>query len=108
MHRVVLRPSYCGANDDIRVAVIGEGNKGSHHMSIIKQMSGVRLAALCDVDSKRMAEQVQQRPGVSSPTDPRQILDRRDIDVVVIATPENVFRLRDYVASDHRQTGELK
>ncbi len=78
-----------GANDDIRVAVIGLGNKGSQHAGVLKQMPGVRLAALCDVDPKRLAKEVQECPGVFSATDPRKILDRQDIDVVFIAAPDH-------------------
>ena len=78
-----------GANDDIRVAVLGLGNKGRNHVSVLKKMPGVRLVALCDVDPRRLGEQVEQSPGVFSHTDPRVVLDRRDIYVVVIATPDH-------------------
>lgn len=78
-----------GANDDIRVAVLGLGNKGRDHVRVLKKMSGVRLVALCDVDPRRLGEQVGQSPGVFSHTDPRVILERRDIDAVVIATPDH-------------------
>jgi len=78
-----------GANDDIRTAVIGLGGKGRHHADSIANMAGVRLVALCDVDPNRLAEQVRRHPGVFSHTDPRIVLDRRDIDAVVIATPDH-------------------
>ena len=78
-----------GANDDIRVAVLGLGGKGRQHAGLLKTMPGIRLVALCDVDPKRLGEQVQQCPGVFSNTDPRAILDRKDIDAVVIATPDH-------------------
>ena len=78
-----------GANDDIRAAVIGLGGKGRQHARVLNEMTGVRLAALSDVDPKRLAEQTQRYPDASATTDPRRILDRRDIDVVVIATPDH-------------------
>lgn len=78
-----------GANSDIRVAVIGLGNKGRHHVSVLKRTAGVRLAALCDVDPKRLEEQTRHCPKAFAATDPRKVLDRRDIDVVVIATPDH-------------------
>ncbi len=48
----ILRPwgSVLGANDDIRVAVIGFNGRGSAHVNAFTKMSGVRLVALCDVD----------------------------------------------------------
>lgn len=78
-----------GANDDVRAAVIGLGGKGGQHARVLKEMSGVRLAALCDVDPKRLAKQTQRCPEAFAATDPRRILDRRDIDVMVIATPDH-------------------
>src|SRR5688500_15833009 len=39
-----------GANDDIRVAVIGFNGQGKSHINGFKKMKGVRLVALCDAD----------------------------------------------------------
>jgi hypothetical protein len=41
-----------GANDDIRVAVVGINGRGGSHIGAFNKMDGVRLAALCDVDRK--------------------------------------------------------
>src|SRR6476646_4369944 len=41
-----------GANDDIRVAVVGFGGRGGSHISAFGNMKGVRLAALCDCDQR--------------------------------------------------------
>jgi hypothetical protein len=41
-----------GANDDIRVAVVGINGRGGSHIDEFRKMAGVRLAALCDVDRK--------------------------------------------------------
>ncbi|MCH8219456.1 MAG: Gfo/Idh/MocA family oxidoreductase, partial [Planctomycetes bacterium] len=78
-----------GANDDIRVAIIGLGGKGSSHVKQFSNLPGVRLVALCDVDPQRLAKQVKRVDGAHSQTDPRRILDRQDIDAVVIATPDH-------------------
>lgn len=78
-----------GANDDIRVAVIGLGNKGSQHTRVFREMPGVRVVALCDVDPKRLAKHVETFDSVFHDTDPRRILDRGDVDAVVIATPDH-------------------
>jgi hypothetical protein len=40
-----------GANGDVRVAVIGFKSRGSGHISSLLKIKGVRLVALCDVDS---------------------------------------------------------
>jgi predicted dehydrogenase len=78
-----------GANRDVRLAVIGLGGKGRQHARDFSELPGARLVALCDVDPKRLGEQTKRFDRVFSSTDPRQILDRRDIDAVVIATPDH-------------------
>lgn len=78
-----------GANNDIRVAIIGLGGKGKHHVSQFLKIPDVRIVALCDVDPQRLAKQVQRVDGAYSHTDPRKVLDRQDIDAVVIATPDH-------------------
>jgi hypothetical protein len=87
------RSRILGANDDIRLAIVGLGNKGGSHVNHISKLSGARIAALCDVDPKRLAA---QRAKLAAPAesvfcvdDPRHILDRKDIDAVVIATPNH-------------------
>ena len=78
-----------GANGDVRVAVIGLGGKGRQHARVFAELRGVRLVGLCDVDPKRLAEQVERFEKVTACTDPRRILDRDDVDAVVIATPDH-------------------
>ena len=49
-----------GANDAVRVAVVGLNGKGAHHLQMLRAIPGVRVVALCDVDQavleKRAAE----------------------------------------------------
>ncbi len=82
--------AIAGSNDRIRVAVIGLGNKGPSHVSAFGRIPGVRVAALCDVDPERLGRHVgrldKDNGKVFSTTDCRRILDRSDIDIVVIAT----------------------
>ena len=46
----LARQQVLGANEDIRVAVIGLGNKGGQHTEVFSSMPGVRLAGLAEVD----------------------------------------------------------
>jgi len=84
----VLAPmgKVLGANDDIRVGIIGLGNKGKGHVGQFMDIPGVRVVALCDVDPERLSKQVKRFDKVFSHTDPRRIIERKDIDAVVIAT----------------------
>ncbi len=78
-----------GSNEDIRVAVIGLGGKGGQHAQVFSKLPGTRLVAVCDVDPKRLAEHVKRHAGVFAAADPRKILERKDVDAVVIATPDH-------------------
>ncbi len=88
-----LRLGAAASNEEIRVAVIGLGGKGRGHAKMLHKFPGARLTALCDVDPQRLAEQVAaaKEAGltVAAATDPRRILERKDVDAVVIATPNH-------------------
>lgn len=91
---LAARPSsVLGANDDIRVGVIGLGNKGSHHVEQFGALAGVRVVALCDVDPTRLGtlrERFEKSGGSAfCATEPRRVLERKDVDAVVIATPNH-------------------
>jgi predicted dehydrogenase/AraC-like DNA-binding protein len=79
-----------GANDDVRVAVIGLRSKGSEHIKQLLDLSGVRIVALCDVDPlvlwREVAKLKEKQINVFAATDAREIFDRSDVDAVVIAT----------------------
>ena len=45
-----------GANDDIRIAVVGLGGQGRYHVRTFNAMKGVRVVALCDPDRERVDE----------------------------------------------------
>ena len=84
-----------GANDEIRMAVAGLNNRGNGHIGRFHGMKGVSVVALCDPDSKvldkRMAEFKKKHSpkDVKGYTDIRKILERDDIDAIVIATPNH-------------------
>jgi len=82
-----------GANEDVRVAIIGLGCKGPVHLNIFKKLKGCRVKALCDVDpqvlNKHVEELKKENIDVFATTDARKIMDRKDIDAVVIATPNH-------------------
>ncbi len=45
-----VKSRIAGANDDIRVAVVGFNGRGKSHIEAFSTMKGARLVALCDVD----------------------------------------------------------
>jgi predicted dehydrogenase len=79
-----------GANDRVNVALIGCGTRGRLLASLLKQTPGAAVTALCDVYDK----QVEQVRGLASEgarafKDFRQVLDQKDVDAIVVATPDH-------------------
>jgi predicted dehydrogenase len=82
-----------GANNDIRVAVIGFNGRGKDHIKELRGVQGVRLVALCDVDSKvldgGLADAKDKGESVTGYSDLRKLLENKDIDAITIATPNH-------------------
>lgn len=97
-----------GANGDIRIAVIGFKGRGAGHIGSLSKIKGVRIVALCDVDSEVMDKHVaslkKNNVEVKSYTDYRKLLEDKDIDAVTIATPNHthtVIALAALAAGKH-------
>jgi predicted dehydrogenase len=88
-----VKSRIVGANDDIRVAVVGFNGRGKSHIEAFSQMKGTRLVALCDVDSAVLGKELQKANDggakVEGYTDIRKLLENKDIDVVTFATPHH-------------------
>jgi len=82
-----------GANDDIRAAVVGFNGRGRDHLRGLSGLPGVRITALCDVDSRILEAEVKRFKDKNQPvegfTDMRKLLERKDVDVVTFATPNH-------------------
>ena len=80
-----------GSNADIRVAVIGLNGRGKNHLASLAKIPGVRVVALCDVDSAILAKEKARVNGgdVKTYTDLRELLASPDVDAVTIATPNH-------------------
>jgi len=79
------------ASDQFTVGFIGTGVRGSACLiPQFKANPGFRIAAVCDVYKPHLEEGVKVAGGgVDAYSDYRRIIDRKDIDVVVIATPDH-------------------
>ena len=79
-----------GANDRIRIGVIGTGSRGRGLMTLLKRLPGNDLVAVCDVYEPRLLQAAEiAGPTVVKVADYRTILDDRGIDAVVIGTPDH-------------------
>ncbi|MDB6017435.1 MAG: oxidoreductase domain protein [Pedosphaera sp.] len=88
-----IHSQILGANDDIRVAVVGINGRGADHIKSWNSIKGVRLVALCDVDSAVLQKGIKQlkdnNQDVAGYQDIRQLLENKDIDAISIATPNH-------------------
>jgi predicted dehydrogenase len=84
-----------GANDRLRVAVIGVNGRGQAHISGYQSQDNVELAYLVDPDTRVLAsslKKVQSTPGGQScvgVADLRKVLEDKTVDAISIATPNH-------------------
>jgi predicted dehydrogenase len=78
------------ANETIQVGVIGTGGRAQMLMKALVRIPGVRMVAVCDVWDKHLADGKEiAGPSAFSTKEYREILDRKDIDAVIIGTPNH-------------------
>ncbi len=77
-------------NDRIRIATIGHGGMGSGDTRYARSIPGVELVAVCDIYDGRLTRAKElYGPGIFTTRDYREVLARKDIDAVIIATPDH-------------------
>lgn len=89
----IIPSTVFGANDTIIMGIIGPGGRGCSVMGMC-QTRGVKFAAVCDVSKPRMeagvARAKENNDGkISEYADYRKLLEQKDLDAVLIATPEH-------------------
>jgi hypothetical protein len=83
-----------GANSDIRVGTVGFNGRGESHIDGFSK-PGSRMVALCDIDENVMRKglsRVEKNGGgrpIETFVDIRKLLEKKDLDVVSIATPNH-------------------
>ncbi|MFN3323669.1 MAG: Gfo/Idh/MocA family oxidoreductase [Bryobacteraceae bacterium] len=88
------RPSsrVIGANDRINVGVIGVGGRGSYVGSVFAKIGAetgaCQILSVCDVYQKRVTQN-KDKFKCDGTLDYREIINRSDIDAVIIATPDH-------------------
>ncbi|MBT8299520.1 MAG: Gfo/Idh/MocA family oxidoreductase [Maribacter sp.] len=77
-------------NDQINVGLIGSGIQGIYDTTAALKVNGVKLVAVCDLYTGRL-DRAKELWGadISVTRDYRQLLDRKDIDAVIVATPDH-------------------
>jgi predicted dehydrogenase len=103
LNQGAARAATVAPSDRVRVGLIGSGGMGRGDLATFFLNPEVECPVLCDVDDKMLAEGVslveQQRgkkPDVVK--DFRRVLDRNDVDVVLVATPDHWHALPTVMA----------
>lgn len=83
-----------GANDRLRVAVVGVNGRGQAHMSAFTKLPNVAITHLVDVDSQVLAKRAGEfaakgNPAPKTEGDYRRLLDGKSVDIVTVATPDH-------------------
>jgi predicted dehydrogenase len=79
-----------GANERVNVALIGCGTRGRLLANLVKQTPGAAVTALCDVYDPQVAKARESASeGARAFKDFREVLDQKDIDAIVVATPDH-------------------
>jgi len=86
----VSRGRILGANDRIRLGGIGLGGRCRYLLNLARQQENTQVAAVCDVYEPRIAEtRAKVAPDADAVADYRALLERKDIDAVIIGSPDH-------------------
>ncbi|MGV3773391.1 MAG: Gfo/Idh/MocA family protein, partial [Verrucomicrobiales bacterium] len=73
-------------NEKLNVAVVGIHNQGRYNLDNVASQN---VVALCDIDSKFLDEVKPLHPGAKTYDDFRKMLEQKNIEAVVVATPDH-------------------
>ena len=81
-----------GANDRVRVGMIGVGGRGQELLKQVQQVPNAQLVAIADIYSLHREQAKQMAPGIDVLDDHRRLLERKDIDAVIVASPLHIHQ----------------
>jgi predicted dehydrogenase len=86
-----LRSARAAANGKVNVGFVGVAHRAADDLSEVARLTDtVNVVALCDVDEKYLAEAAQKHAGAKTYADFRRLIEQKDVDAVVVATPDHV------------------
>lgn len=78
------------ANSNINIALIGKGSMGTSNTHTALSVQGVKLVGVCDLYDKRLKDaKAQWGNDLFTTKEYKEILSRKDVDAVIIATPDH-------------------
>ncbi|BDC49989.1 hypothetical protein F183_A23050 [Bryobacterales bacterium F-183] len=79
-----------GANDKIRMGIIGIGDRGTELVHQAMSIPGVEMVGFADVYTRRLEAAKRIAPNAQTYLDHRRLLDDKSVDAVIIATPQHL------------------
>jgi len=89
-----------GANDRVVVGLIGAGRQGQGDLGNAVKQPDTAVGAVCDVYAPNLAKGLEVAPGAKSYGDFRRVLENKDIDAVIIATPDHWHPVQTILACE--------
>jgi predicted dehydrogenase len=89
------KTGWAGANDRVRIAVMGLNGRGKSHLNGYARLENVDVVTLCDPDSRLFAPTTKSfftdkgKPAPKCEQDIRKVLEDKDVDAVSMATPNH-------------------
>jgi scyllo-inositol 2-dehydrogenase (NADP+) len=88
----------------VRVGLLGYGAIGHEHSRAVRAVDGLTMVAVCDTSQERLDLAAAAAPGVATTTSAEALLDRDDVDLIVVSTPPSShakWALRTIAAGKH-------
>jgi predicted dehydrogenase len=88
----------------VGVGLLGYGAIGHEHSRAVRAIDGLALAAVCDTSTERQAAAADAAPGIATTGSADNLIDRDDVDLVVVSTPPSThaeWALRAIRAGKH-------
>lgn len=80
-------PKTTVPGDKVRLGLIGPGSRGQFHLANLQQIGSAEVVALCDIYRPNLEKGLEMFPHAKPYTDYRALLEDKEVDAVIIATP---------------------
>ncbi len=82
-------------NEKLNIGVIGVAGRGGDDLA---EVSAENIVALCDIDDHNLAAAAKKHPGAKTYNDFRELIDQKDLDAVVVGTPDHAHAVQAVAA----------
>src|SRR5438874_4915820 len=79
-----------GANDRVHIGMIGVGGRGQELLKQVLEVPNAQLVAIADIYTRSRDQAKQMAPGIQTLDDHRRLLDMKDIEGVIVASPLHI------------------